>query len=209
MANNSEFNLAYAQEQLRRSRHPLRRWIKHFYTENILRDIKGRTIDLGCGAGQLLARLPQGSLGLEVNPFLVEALQRKGLHVAMYDPAVDDFALRDLETNHFSTMVMAHVLEHFADPASILKKLFCSCARLGIERLVVVVPGAKGYKSDKTHKTFINRSFLERQSLINCEGYSMISSLYFPIDLEWMGNLLIYQEYKFVYGLRPREGCAA
>lgn len=203
MADEGEFNLAYAEEQLRRSRHLIRRLIKNFYMDNILRDVKGRTIDLGCGAGQLLARLPGGSLGLEVNPFLVMALQRKGLHVAQYDPVVDDFALRDLETNHFSTMVMAHVLEHFADPASILRKLFRSCARLGIERLVFVVPGVKGYKSDKTHKVFINRSFLVRQSLIHCEGYSMAKSLYFPIDLEWMGNFLTYQEFKFVYGPTP------
>jgi len=198
-----EFNLAYAEEQLRRSRHPLRILIKNFYMDNILRDVKGRTIDLGCGAGQLLARLPEGSLGLEVNPFLVEALRGKGRHVVHYDPAVDDFALRDMETNHFSTMVMAHVLEHFADPASVLRKLFRSCARLGIERLVFVVPGAKGYKSDKTHKTFINRSFLERKRLIDCEGYAMTRSLCFPIDMEWMGRFLTYQEFKFVYDHTP------
>lgn len=199
MAIDGEFNLAYAEEQLRRSRHPLRRLIKNFYMDNIMRDIKGRTIDLGCGAGQLLARLPGGSLGLEVNPFLVEALKRKGLNVAHYDPAVDDFTLRDLKNNYFSTMVMAHVLEHFADSASVLRKLFRSCARLGIERLVFVVPGAKGFKSDKTHKTFIDRSFLERQRLIDCEGYAMIKSLYFPVNMEWMGRFLTYQEFKFVY----------
>ena len=69
----SEFGSAYANEQLRRSRHPLRRLIKKFYLDRVLRELRGPTIDFGCGAGQLLARLPADSVGLEVNPHLVQA----------------------------------------------------------------------------------------------------------------------------------------
>ena len=67
-----EFGSAYAVEQLRRSRHPLRRLIKKFYLDRVLRELRGPTIDFGCGAGQLLARLPADSVGLEVNPPLVQ-----------------------------------------------------------------------------------------------------------------------------------------
>lgn len=200
MANTGEFSRAYAGEQLRRSRHTLRRLIKHFYMENILRDVRGPTVDLGCGAGQLLARLPSGSLGLEVNPFLVEALRKRGLNVALYDPDTDNFALRDLKYDQFSTLVMAHVLEHFANPASVLRKLFHSCARVGIGRLVVVVPGAKGYAFDKTHKSYVNKSFLEsRRLLTDCEGYSVTKSIYFPINMESFGNHFTFHELKVVY----------
>lgn len=199
MANTGEFNRAYAGEQLRRSQHPLRRLIKAFYIENILRDVRGPTVDFGCGAGQLLACLPTGSLGLEVNPFLVEALRKRGLNVALYAPDADDFSLHDLKLNQFSTLVMAHVLEHFADPPSVLRKLLRSCARVGIERLVVVVPGVKGYASDKTHKTFVNRSYLESHRLIDCEGYSVTKSVYFPINLEAIGNHFTFHELKVVY----------
>ena len=49
-----EFGSAYAAEQLRRSRHPLRRLIKKFYLDRVLGEVGDRpTIDFGCGAGQL------------------------------------------------------------------------------------------------------------------------------------------------------------
>ncbi|MEO8407474.1 MAG: hypothetical protein ABI476_03505, partial [Oxalobacteraceae bacterium] len=84
--------------QLRRSRHPLRKSIKFFYLKNILRDVVGKTIDFGCGAGQLLTGLPAGSVGLEVNPHLVDALRKAGLNAQRYDPE-DDF--------YFKTCYMA------------------------------------------------------------------------------------------------------
>ena len=73
-----EFDRHYAAEQLRRSRHPIRRFVKGFYLRNILRDVRGSAIDFGCGADQLLERLPPGSAGLEVNKYLIEELRRSG-----------------------------------------------------------------------------------------------------------------------------------
>ncbi|MGH9809968.1 MAG: hypothetical protein ACRD9W_22420, partial [Terriglobia bacterium] len=102
-----EFDQAYAAEQLRRSRHPLRKIIKRFYLENILRDVQGATIDFGCGAGQLLARLPFGSLGLEVNPHLVAALREAGLNVRQYEPAVDRLSLHEIPVGYYRTLVLA------------------------------------------------------------------------------------------------------
>ena len=65
MTDTVEFDERYASEQVRRSRHPLRRLIKHFNLDNVLRELAGSTIDIGCGAGQLLRRLPPGSIGLD------------------------------------------------------------------------------------------------------------------------------------------------
>lgn len=102
MSYHSEFGSDYAQEQLRRSRHPLRRIIKHFYINNILQDVEGHSIDFGCGAGQLLARLPAGSLGLEVNSFVVEALRQQGLNLQQYNPDQDRFLNLAAVENHFT-----------------------------------------------------------------------------------------------------------
>jgi 2-polyprenyl-3-methyl-5-hydroxy-6-metoxy-1,4-benzoquinol methylase len=114
----SEFDHDYAAEQLRRSRHPVRRLIKRFYLDNVLREVHGPSIDLGCGAGQLLARLPAGSLGVEINPVLVEHLRSKGMNVLGYDARSDGFALTGFRENHYETLVIAHVLEHFEDAAT-------------------------------------------------------------------------------------------
>ena len=198
MNNTEEFGLDYATEQMRRSRHPLRKAIKSFYLNNILRDIKGKTIDFGCGAGQLLARLPVGSVGLEVNIQLVLALRKAGLNSQKYDTE-DNFSFHDIPCEHYNTFVMAHVLEHFYDADQVLRKILRSCWRIGIERAIIVLPGAKGYQSDRTHKTFVNRDYLSRHRLLNCEGYALSDSRHFPVNIECIGNYFIFHELKLIY----------
>jgi SAM-dependent methyltransferase len=195
----SEFDQAYAAEQLRRSKHPVRRLIKRFYLDQVLQDVHGPTIDLGCGAGQLLARLSAGSLGVEVNPVLVEHLRSKGMNVLGYDAASDDFALTGFRENHYKTLVISHVLEHFQDAATVMRSLWRACSRLGIETIVAVVPGAKGYASDATHKTFVNAGFIETEGLRHVEGFELAKIRYFPINREIVGEYFTFHELKLVY----------
>lgn len=195
----SEFDARYAAEQLRRSRHPLRRLVKGFYLRNILRHVSGPSIDFGCGAGQLLERLPEGSIGLEVNPALVEALQARRLNVIRYDPAADGLSLAALSGQRYSTFIMAHVLEHFADAAQTLRALLRACRRLEVDRFILVVPGWKGYLSDATHKTFVDRGYLEREGLLSCEGYALGEASYFPIDREAIGRHFVFHELTAVF----------
>lgn len=199
MDESSEFGQDYAREQLRRSRQPLRRFIKYFYLNNILGDVQGPTIDFGCGAGQLLTRLPSGSLGLEVNPFLVEVLRKARLNIELYDPENDQFSLRNLTSNYYKTFVTTHVLEHFPNAAQKWRILLNSCHRLGIQRVIMVVPGVKGFHADPTHKTFIDRSYLEQESLLNCQGYVATKIQYFPVNLAIIGNYFTFHEFKVVY----------
>jgi SAM-dependent methyltransferase len=194
-----EFDRHYAAEQLRRSRHPLRRFIKALYLRNILRDVRGSTIDFGCGAGQLLERLPPGSAGLEVNQYLIEELRKSGLTVCQARGELRDFELTDFATGRFRTLVIAHVLEHLSDPAVALRVLLAACRRLGIERVVVVVPGAKGYASDRTHKTFIDRIYLETHTPQISEGFVRSSISYFPVPWGWVGRYFIFHEMKVIY----------
>ena len=195
----SEFNVDYASVQLRRARNPLRRLIKAFYIRNILRHVIGPTVDFGCGAGQLLAKLPAGSVGLEVNLALVESLRCTGLNVMHYDAEQDKFSLSMLAESQYSTFIMAHVLEHFAEAALTLKALLQSCRRLGIHRLILVLPGWKGYLSDTTHKTFIDRGFLEREQLLSFGGYRLTETSYFPMDREAIGRYFTFHEMIAIY----------
>ncbi len=159
MQDGNEFDQAYANEQLGRSRHPIRRLLKCFYLNNMLKDVHGATLDVGCGAGQLLARLPPGSLGLELNPFLIQVLAALGMNAIHYDMNEDDFMFSSIPVNQFKTLIFAHVLEHFSEAASVMRKIFRSANRLGITRIIIVVPGELGYASDKSHCTFINLGY--------------------------------------------------
>jgi SAM-dependent methyltransferase len=193
------FDDAYAGEQLRRSRHPLRRLVKGFYLRNILREVSGPAIDFGCGAGQLLERLPAGSIGLEVNPALVRALQARQLNAVQYDAAADNLALSGLQPGCYSTFVMAHVLEHFDDAARALRSLLAACRRLDVHRFILVVSGWKGYQSDATHRTFVDLAYLEREGLLSCEGYALQTARHFPLDVEALGRHFVFHELTAVF----------
>jgi hypothetical protein len=156
-------------------------------------------IDLGCGAGQLLRRLPPASIGLEVNPDLVSALQGAGLNVRLFDPVRDGYDFRNLPQAFFKTLVAAHVLEHLSDVPSAMPSLYRACFNLGIERIIVVVPGQKGFRSDPTHQTFISLKYLQDNGLCACEGYSLIEAGYFPLNVECLGGYFTFHELKLVY----------
>jgi len=199
MSDSDEFGRSYASAQLARSRHPLRRLVKGFYLREVLREVRGPTLDFGCGAGQLLRKLPPGSMGIEINPHLIEALSKEGLKVIDYDAVGDDFALSPIVVGKFQTLVMSHVLEHFAEADRVLRKLLASCARVGIRRVVLVLPCARGYRSDVTHKTFVNVDYIQRKTLLRCEGFSVASTNYFPFDFPALGEYFIFHELKVVY----------
>jgi SAM-dependent methyltransferase len=199
MKNQNEFDQTYANKQLHRSKNPIRRLIKHFYLNNVLHGVIGSALDLGCGAGQLLVRLPPDSLGLELNPFLIKELTSLGMNVLRYDINEDDCQLSCIHQNQFKTLIISHVLEHFVDAATIMQKLFSSANHLDITRIIIVVPGKLGYASDKTHRTFINKAYIETNNLEFISGYRLISSFHFPIPYESFGNVFIYQELKLIY----------
>lgn len=195
----SGFDAAYAIEQLRRSRHPLRRLIKGFYLRSALSMVQGPTIDYGCGAGQLLALLPAGSVGLEVNPHLVAAHTRAGLSVRQWQANEQGFDLLGLDRGGFKTLVISHVLEHLPDPTASLSRLLLACRRLGVNRLIAVVPGAKGFASDATHRTFIDSRYVVSNGWHRLAGYELSRQRFFPMPWEAGGDLYIYNEMQLVF----------
>lgn len=125
----SEFDHHYAAEKLRRSRNPLRRFAKSFYLLNTLREVRGPAIDFGCGAVQLLERMPPGSMGVEVNQFLIDELRRSRLIVIRACGETRDFKLLSFAEDNFRTLVISHVLAHLSDPVVAFRVLFSACLR--------------------------------------------------------------------------------
>ncbi len=116
-----------------------------------------------------------------------------------YNPEKDNYQLKAVENNVFQTFIMSHVLEHLQNPEQILKALFNACRGIGIKKIIIVVPGEKGFRFDKTHKTFIDKAFLLKNNLIDLEGYSLTSNTYFPINLRWIEKCFTYQELQLIY----------
>lgn len=199
MTQEVEFGRDYALRQIDRQRNPLRKLIKSFYVSRVLKHVHGPAIDLGCGAGQILERLPSGSMGIEVNPYLVDELARRGLRAVRAVASQSGFNLKPVNPNEFSTLVLSHVLEHFDDAYTVLRALLQDCADLGITTVIVVVPGENGYRSDPTHKTFVNMNYLKSHGMLDCVGFRLSHHSYFPGDLKFIGKVFIYHELMLVY----------
>lgn len=193
----AEFDQTYADEQIRRRSSPLRRAIKARYLANLSHRFTGATIDLGCGAGQLLERLPSGSVGLELNDALITYLRTLGLDVVKYDAVADDFALSPLSQpgrGPFHHLVCSHVIEHFDDPAHAVRSLLRSGAQLGLDSIMFVVPGKKGFTTDATHRVFVTEDYIRAHNLAVQTPFRLAPVEYFPGNWRPLGDWFAYHE---------------
>jgi hypothetical protein len=192
------FDERYTDYQSNRSR--LRKIVRRAYLRSACSLIEGPTLDFGCGVGELLARLPSGSKGLEYNKATVEHCRRNGLDVDWYDGELDDWRLTVIpEDRRFDSMVISHVLEHMTAPIDILNHLLSSAKRFGISHVLVIVPGPAGYRIDDTHRTFIDRSMLSDRAVVRGTGFQQPRSRYFPGNVRALGDWFAHHELQALF----------
>lgn len=184
------------------NRSSLRKRVRTVYLNDIKKYCIGKTIDFGCGVGELLKILPQDSVGFEVNKVVVEFCKKNGLNVNLYIPEDDDYNFRMIGTGQYKTFTMNHVLEHLQQSFNVINKIFESCDRLGIIRIVFTVPGHKGYKSDATHQTFINMDYLANTGVFDNKFYQLKVNKYFPVNSESFSKLFTHNELRLVFDKR-------
>ena len=194
----------YAQEYFEylHQRGWLRRIIRNIYLRDIQSYCFGKTIDFGCGVGELLAMLPEGSTGFEVNEVAVNYCKAQGLDVRLYEPEQDSYEFKMIEKGVYSCFTMNHVLEHLENSNTIIEKIFERCEALGFQRLVFTVPGIKGYQSDDTHRTFIDRQYFENHNLLNHPNFSLAASKYFPVNSKTFSRYFTHNELRLIFDRR-------
>ncbi len=193
-----EYDESYTQYQLQK-RSILRKIVRKFYLDSISKLLTGKIIDFGCGTGELLKKMPAGSVGLEINSHTVQYCRQKGLDVRLYNPDKDHYNLTEFEKDTFDSLLLYHVLEHLESPDFALGSLLQAADRLGIKCVVVVVPCKKGFSFDPTHQYFVDSLFYKQFKLNEYGGYKIKWQKYFPINLKFPGNYFIYQELRTVY----------
>jgi SAM-dependent methyltransferase len=122
----------------------------------------GRVVDIGCGEGSVIAAL-QGTLGaagysgFEVAPAALEVARRRH-----YDSPVE-FALFDgrripSDDKAFDVAIISHVLEHVADPRSVLHEAARVASRVVIEVPLELHLRTRRFRWDDTgHINVFNR----------------------------------------------------
>ncbi|WP_372372259.1 class I SAM-dependent methyltransferase [Xanthomonas sp. NCPPB 1638] len=194
----TEFDSAYTQYQLNRSR--IRKLVRRIYLQSAQTLLRGPTLDFGCGVGELLERLPDGSRGLEYNRATVRYCRERGLAVDHYDGESDDWSLGALvEGPRFESMVISHVLEHLEQPHEVLRKLSAAASRLGIRRILVVVPGQAGFRADASHRTFVDAELLSQPRLLAGTGFRLCRWRYFPGNVRTLGNWFTHHELQSLF----------
>lgn len=186
--------------EYQKSRSLLRKFIRRAYLKTAAGLLKGPTIDFGCGLGELLGRLPLGSVGLEVNAATVRYCRALGLQVTYYDADTDDWSLSPIgDQAGFQSLAISHVLEHLVQPMDKLNKLLRACERLGVNQVLAIVPGRKGYSSDATHVTFVDTETLTSPLVTAGTDFTVDYCAHYPVNCASFGNYFTHNELRVRY----------
>jgi SAM-dependent methyltransferase len=132
---------------------------RHFLYPRLRRYLVGRVLDVGCGIGDFL-NFYRNAVGVDINPFAVEYCRRQGLEA--YQAEAGRFPL---ESRAFDSAILDNVIEHLEDPAPILKEVLRVLRPRG--RILVGIPGRRGYEVDPSHRLFYDAEALAAYMLTN------------------------------------------
>jgi len=194
-------NQIYGQEYFNylHNRSRFRKAIRILYLKDVSSYCEGKTIDFGCGVGELLSLLDEESIGFEVNKVITQFCKAQGKPIHLYRPEQDQYEFRMIPENKYSCFTMNHVLEHLEDPDKVIKKIFKSCYRLGIRKIIFTVPGFKGYQTDDTHKTFIDLDYFRDHGLLENNYFHFMHSKYFPVNFALFSQVFAHNELRIIF----------
>ena len=134
------------------------------YRRNIRRVTTGFVLDVGCGLGRHLGHVDGAGVGIDVDEAAVATARARGL--TAFTPA-DFEASEYARPARFDSLLASHVLEHLslAHGAALLQRYLPYLRPWG--RVILICPQEAGFRSDPTHRTFLDSSGL-RQLASEC-----------------------------------------
>lgn len=146
----------------------------------LCRHLEGKVLDVGCGIGDMLSYRPN-TTGVDVNPSTVKYCRKIGLDALEMKPDRLPF-----DNDVFDGAILDNVMEHIEDPATLLSEINRVLVNNG--KLVVGVPGKKGFKWDTDHKVFYDIKTLK--GVMKANGFIYNKHFYMPLKLDILDNLL-------------------
>lgn len=162
---------------LKRSRLGL--WYRKYWLYPFLcSKLSGTVLDVGCGIGDMV-RFRANTVGVDINPLSVEYCVSQGLDVRCMESDKLPFA-----DGSFQGVILDNVLEHLVEPGPLLAEIARILAPRG--RVIVGVPGEKGYASDDDHKIFYSEEGLIARM---CPaGFKVECVRHMPVRWEWLSR---------------------
>lgn len=176
----ADFNDQYFEYLKGRSR--LGGWYRnHLLYPRLARRLAGRALDIGCGIGDMLASRAH-TVGVDINPKTVAYCTSLGLEAHVMDVDVLPF-----EASAFDSVLLDNVLEHIENPAPLLQEARRVLVPGG--RLLVGVPGERGWDSDLDHKVRYDEESLS--STLRASGFQHSEFFYAPLfKSRWLSQRL-------------------
>jgi SAM-dependent methyltransferase len=137
----------------------------------LCRLLKGATLDVGCGIGDMLAFRPE-AVGVDINEHNVSYCRQHGLDAHLMP--IDELPFAEAT---FDSVLLDNVLEHIADPSPLLKEIRRVLRKGG--HVVIGVPGLRGQAADLDHKVFYDEESLRR--LASRHGFKVEQFMYVPL----------------------------
>jgi len=154
---------------------------RHALYPRLVKRLRGRLLDVGCGIGDMLAFRPN-SVGVDINEQAVAYCRQRGheAHVVQSDRLPFDSA-------SFDSVQLDNVLEHIAEPAPLLAEVHRILPAGG--RLLIGVPGILGWHADPDHKVLYDQSSLV--SRLESAGFMPVEMFHMPLfRSEWLSQHL-------------------
>lgn len=129
----------------------------------LARRLSGKALDVGCGIGDMLMHR-ENTVGVDINPHTVAFCNSRGARAVLMQSDKLPFA-----SGEFDSVLMDNVLEHIADPERLLSEVHRVLRPQG--RLLVGVPGVRGWASDLDHKIYYDEDSL--RECVSAAGFMM------------------------------------
>lgn len=183
------YDKVYFEKLIHRTRFQL--WMRSFFFSPLRGYLKGNVLDIGCGIGEVAnyVESQEKYFGLDINPYCVEYLQRKGLWAK-----IGSVYQIPLDTSSMDVIIMSHVLEHLEDPDNALAEISRVLKPSGT--FIAIVPMHHGYTTDSTHRIFYQPRQLAE--LAQKHDYEVKRISMFPIPWEFLGELFYFFEYRMI-----------
>lgn len=133
--------------------------------------LKGTTLDLGCGIGDMLV-FRRNTIGVDINSRSVEYCRSRGAEAYVMQGDALPFA-----SGRFGSVLMDNVLEHIEQPVALLREVHRVLASRG--RLLVGVPGSRGWDSDPDHKVRYDEAILSE--VVGPQGFRLVEVFHTPL----------------------------
>jgi len=144
---------------------------RFFLYPRLSRRLRGRTLDVGCGIGDMLVYRP-GTVGVDINPLTVKFCQSRGAQAHLMSPDQLPFA-----AGEFESVLMDNIMEHIVAPDNLLAESHRVLKAGG--HLLIGVPGRRGWDSDPDHKVLYSEKTLV--DVVQRMGFRHIETFHTPL----------------------------